>query len=103
MVYIEKIKDSLLKCNCISLEPLLDAGLSKKLFMIKVRRIIRICDEHFSFTKIWHDNSNVNGNKLRLYRNFKKDLVPEHYVLNYVPRHLRSYICKLSDRNWLIQ
>ena len=63
--------------------------------MIEVRRIIRICDEHFWFTKIWHDNSNVNGNKLRLYRNFKKDLVPEHYVLNYVPRHLRSYICKL--------
>ena len=58
--------------------------------MIEVRRIIRICDEHFWFTKIWHDNSNVNGNKLRLYRNFKKDLVPEHYVLNYVPRHLRS-------------
>jgi hypothetical protein len=49
----------------------------------------------FWFTKIWNDNSNVNGNKLRLYRNFKKDLVPEYYVLNSMPRHLRSYICKL--------
>ena len=79
----------------ISLEPLLDAILSKKLFMIEVRRKIRICDEQVWFTKIWNDNSNVNGNKLRLYRNFKKHLVPEHYVLNYMPRHLRSYICKL--------
>jgi hypothetical protein len=64
MVYIEKIKDSLLKCNCISLEPLLDAGLSKKLFMIEVRSKIRICDEQFWFTKIWNDNSNVNHRKV---------------------------------------
>ena len=63
--------------------------------MIEVRRKIRICDEQVWFTKIWNDNSNVNGNKLRLYRNFKKHLVPEHYVLNSMPRHLRSYICKL--------
>ena len=67
----------------LSLKPLLDAGLiSKTLFMIEVRRKIRIRDEQFWLTKIW------NGNKLRLYRNFKKDLVPEHYVFNYMPRHL---------------
>ena len=40
----------------LSLEPLLDAGLSKKLFMIEVRSKIRICDEQFWFTKIWNDN-----------------------------------------------
>ncbi|XP_071151604.1 uncharacterized protein [Mytilus edulis] len=47
------------------------------------------------FTKLWNDNSNVNGNKLRLYRRYKKDLQPEHYVTNAMPRHLRSNLCKL--------
>ncbi|CAG2240583.1 unnamed protein product [Mytilus edulis] len=64
-------------------------GISKELFFKVIKSKLRILDEQLWFTKLWNDNSNVNGNKLRLYRRYKKDLQPEHYVTNAMPRHLR--------------
>ncbi|VDI24173.1 Hypothetical predicted protein [Mytilus galloprovincialis] len=79
----------------MSVEHLMQPGISKELFFKVIKSKLRILDEQLWFTKLWNDNSNVNGNKLRLYRRYKKDLQPEHYVTNAMPRHLRSNLCKL--------
>ncbi|XP_050415446.1 uncharacterized protein LOC126829542 isoform X2 [Patella vulgata] len=48
-------------------------------------------DESKWFQELWNDSKNPNGNKLRTYRLFKKDLKPESYVLvNNLPRHIRK-------------
>ncbi|XP_076078814.1 uncharacterized protein LOC143048830 [Mytilus galloprovincialis] len=78
----------------MSVEHLMQPGISKELFFKVIKSKLRILDEQLWFTKLWNDNSNVNGNKLRLYRRYKKDLQPEHYVTNAIPRHLRSNLCK---------
>ena len=78
-----------------SLDHLLSSGLCKQDFMNCVKLKIRIHDEQLWFFKLWDDHMNINGNKLRLYRRVKKDLIPEHYVKNSLPRHLRSCIAKL--------
>ena len=81
--------------NDLSAVNLYESGISKELFMREVKQKIRLLDEQLWFTKLWTDGSNLNGNKLRVYRQYKKDLIPEHYVLRTLPRHLRSYLCKL--------
>ena len=68
---------------------------SKEQFMIMVKSKIKIQDEQIWFSKLWNDDACPNGNKLRHYRKFKKDLKPDFYVTSNIPRHLRSYISKL--------
>ena len=47
-----------------------ESGISKELFMREVKQKIRLLDEQLWFTKLWTDGSNLNGNKLRVYRQY---------------------------------
>ena len=68
---------------------------SAKTFTLHVKQKIFIHDEQMWFSKLWNDSGTVNENKLRLYRQCKKDLRSEAYVRTEMPRYLRSYICQL--------
>ena len=46
------------------------------------------------FIELWNDRRSDNGNKLRTYRKYKKDLRPETYVTCYIPRHYRNVLAK---------
>lgn len=56
-----------------------------------------IQDEQLWFKQLWSDRGNLNGNKLRCYRLFKKDLRPDPYVLCFIPRGHRSVLAKLRN------
>ncbi|KAK6191131.1 hypothetical protein SNE40_002872 [Patella caerulea] len=69
---------------------------SSKLFIKSMFTKVFNYDEFVWFSKLWNDRQNVlNGNKLRTYRLFKKDLYPEFYVTCALTRQQRSAIAKL--------
>ena len=50
-----------------------------------------MCDKDLWHQKIWDDSKNeINGNKLRLYRCFKKDIFVEKYVTTLIPFQYRQ-------------
>ncbi|ESO86979.1 hypothetical protein LOTGIDRAFT_166715 [Lottia gigantea] len=62
-----------------------------KSHMNPLKRHLFQIDESKWFQDLWNDDKNPNGNKLRTYRLFKKDLKPEPYALShFLPRHLRK-------------
>ncbi len=46
------------------------------------KKLLQIDEENW-FQDLWNDKNNANGNKLRTYRMFKKDLTPEPYLHMY--------------------
>ena len=78
-------------------------GLEQYLYAVNVkstvqliRKQLNILDEQKWFTDLWDDKGNLpNGNKLRTYRMFKKDLCPEAYVTNAMSRHHRKSFIRL--------
>jgi len=46
-------------------------------------------------SKLWNDNNCINGNKLRIYRRFKTQLLPETYLDLNQPVYKRSVFTKL--------
>lgn len=70
-------------------------GRCSKMAMRKISSRLRQLDESSWFHDLWNDGKNVNGNKLRTYRKFKKDLRVETYVSSFIPRPFRAVLAKL--------
>ena len=57
---------------------------------------IRPRDEILWYKELWDDSKNPrNGNKLRFYRRFKSNLLPEQYVKSFMPRYMRRVMAML--------
>ncbi len=57
------------------------------------RQHVNTQDEQEWHAQIWDDSHNiVNGNKLRLYRQFKGDIYTESYLTINIPYQHRKYL-----------
>ena len=57
------------------------------------REYVNIQDKQEWHVQIWDDSHNVtNGNKLRLYRQFKNDICTESYLTSTIPYQHRKYL-----------
>jgi hypothetical protein len=63
--------------------------------MKKVKQRLFLLDEQAWFKDMWNDTGKANGNKLRTYRLFKKDLIADPYVTQSMPRCYRRVLAKL--------
>ena len=68
---------------------------ASKLVMTSIKTSVFQFHEQKWFTEMWNDRRCANGNKLRLYRKLKQDLLPEAYVTCTMPRAYRSALSKL--------
>ena len=60
------------------------------------RESLNVNDKHVWLSKLWDDSKNVtNGNKLRLYRCYKKDIYVENYVTTFMPFSHRQKLAML--------
>ena len=66
--------------NCELMNPMLT--LSKHDFMRLAKNRLVNTDGQKWYNEMWNDNGHLNGNKLRTYREYKRDLAAEHYVKN---------------------
>jgi hypothetical protein len=77
----------------------LELGKSVKVALKSVTVILNRNDEQDWFNVLWNDRNQLNGNKLRFYRQFKKDLCPELYTQVIIPRPHRKVLSKFRAGN----
>ena len=72
-------------------------SISKSMLFVKHR--LRRLDEETWFASLWNDKNNVNGNKLRTYRLYKKDLITEPYLRAIMHRNKRRNFSRFRCGN----
>jgi hypothetical protein len=78
----------------------LDETIASEMYITrKFKQQLFMLDEQKWFSDLWNDKGFVNGNKLRTYRKFEKDLCPEPYVTSISPRHYRKSTIRLRACN----
>ncbi|XP_060067260.1 uncharacterized protein LOC132547523 [Ylistrum balloti] len=78
----------------LNIRDIINSANSNRWKMCNIGRSLRIHDEAVWFTKLWTDKG-INGNKLRTYRRFKKDMIPDSYVTSIIPRNYRRALLRL--------
>jgi hypothetical protein len=81
--------------NTLQLNDLVSKNSDFRSKLCDLKQKLFILDEQQWFTDLWNDKGCINGNKLRTYRLFKKDLCPEPYVTCIMPRYHRKSTIKL--------
>ena len=80
------------------LEQAIGENANSKLVINMYRQYANTQDKKEWLDKVWDDSKNVtNGNKLRIYRQFKSDIYSETYITTSMPYIHRKYLAMLRS------